>query len=246
LSHGSKMADAMSASLHVNHAFLLDFAKRNGGTVLDYGCGTGEVVRSGLADNLDIYGCEAFYEGGCGGRRATSDLVLAGRIIEMKDGLIPFPDHSFDCIVNNMVFEHIDDIDLALSELNRVLKPGGHVLSLFPSVDVLREGHCGVPLAHRFCKSRFGYYWLLFFRTLGFGYFSHGKNRRVWAKDFQRWLKTYCFYRSEQQITAAFTKHGFATEPLEREYIKFRRVPFLTPALLRRFGFMVLLSTTSR
>src|SRR5438552_15740435 len=148
--------------LHVNYRFVLDFARKISpdGTILDYGCGGGQVVRAGLEQHLQIYGCEAFYEGGHGSKSDAANL-LGTRIFEMKDGKIPFPDQYFDCVVNNQVFEHVQDIDLALSEIYRVLKPGGHMLSLFPSLEVLREGHCGVPLAHRLTKyRRLGYYWL--------------------------------------------------------------------------------------
>jgi len=54
--------------------------------------------------------------------------------------------------------------------LNRVLKPGGCMLSIFPSRDVLREGHIGIPLAHRFARgsrARLLYTWAL--RRAGLG-----------------------------------------------------------------------------
>jgi SAM-dependent methyltransferase len=231
-----------AAPLHINHAFMLDFAQQSGGAILDFGCGAGEVVRAGLAANLDIHGCEVFYGGSHGHIEGCRDLIQAGRVREMNDGLIPFSDASFDCIVNNQVFEHVADLPAALAEIHRVLKPGGNLLSIFPSIEVLREGHCGVPLAHRFAARRFGYYWLLAFRLLGFGYFTKGKSRRRWAEEFQLWLNTYCFYRPSRDILDAFST-GFKTIPLEREYISFRGLPLFAPAMLRRLGFMVLLST---
>jgi 2-polyprenyl-6-hydroxyphenyl methylase / 3-demethylubiquinone-9 3-methyltransferase len=38
---------------------------------------------------------------------------------------LPFPSASFDLITCCDVLEHLDDLDLALSEITRVLKPGG-------------------------------------------------------------------------------------------------------------------------
>ncbi len=46
--------------------------------------------------------------------------------------------------------EHVDDLNFTLSELARVFKPSGKVLTLFPSAEVIREGHCGIPFAHWF------------------------------------------------------------------------------------------------
>jgi len=38
---------------------------------------------------------------------------------------IPFPDNSFDLVLSKSFFEHVYDVDLALREQIRVLKPGG-------------------------------------------------------------------------------------------------------------------------
>jgi hypothetical protein len=43
-----------------------------------------------------------------------------------------FPDAAFDVIVSNDVMEHVPDIDAALRESARILKPGGHFLATFP------------------------------------------------------------------------------------------------------------------
>lgn len=236
--------------LHVNHRFLLDFATRHcpGGVVLDYGCGAGELIRAGLQHQLDVYGCEMFYEA-ADVRERVADLI-GSRIFSMPDGRIPFPDATFDLVVDNMVIEHVHDLDHVLSEIRRVLKPGGCVLSLFPTKEVWREGHCGVPLAHRFAGSRFGYYWLLLFRVLGMGYNkTHHDDprlsRRKWAEHFQNFLTSYCFYRSQKEIDDALQSYGFSVSGMEREYITFRHVPIMNAWLFRRLGFCVLLARLS-
>ena len=45
---------------------------------------------------------------------------------------LPFEDESFDLFVSGDVFEHIPDLDKCLSEILRVLKPGGLLVSSFP------------------------------------------------------------------------------------------------------------------
>jgi SAM-dependent methyltransferase len=41
---------------------------------------------------------------------------------------LPFPDGSFDAAVSIQVYEYVADVDAALSEARRVLKPGGRIL----------------------------------------------------------------------------------------------------------------------
>jgi SAM-dependent methyltransferase len=41
---------------------------------------------------------------------------------------LPFGSESFDAVVACLVFEHIDDVDVAISEVARVLRPGGRFL----------------------------------------------------------------------------------------------------------------------
>ena len=45
-----------------------------------------------------------------------------------KAETIPFPDHTFDLIMMNDVFHHIGDKEKAISEISRVLAPGGSVV----------------------------------------------------------------------------------------------------------------------
>ena len=114
---------------------------------------------------------------------------LSPFILAMQGKVIPFPPCTFDVVINNQVMEHVDDIDAALFEIHRVLKPGGTVLSLFPDKSVWHEGHCGVPFLHWFPKqSTFRIYYALLWRSIGFGNFTEGKSRLEWSKDFCTWL----------------------------------------------------------
>jgi len=45
---------------------------------------------------------------------------------------MPFANDSFDLLLANHVLEHVDAPDLALAEIHRVLKPGGHAILQTP------------------------------------------------------------------------------------------------------------------
>ncbi len=45
---------------------------------------------------------------------------------------LPFKDNSIDAIVNIAVLEHVKNPELVVSEIHRVLKPGGRVFTAFP------------------------------------------------------------------------------------------------------------------
>jgi len=45
---------------------------------------------------------------------------------------LSFPEGAFDIVVVNDVFEHVPSIDRCLSEIARVLRPGGRLVSTFP------------------------------------------------------------------------------------------------------------------
>jgi SAM-dependent methyltransferase len=139
--------------------------------VLDFGCGAGQIVKLLRNTGISAFGCDVFYGGG-------ADPIpdeLSGFIFKMHGNVIPFPSCTFDVVVNNQVMEHVQDIEAALFEIHRVLKPGGTLLNLFPDKSIWREGHCGVPFLHWFPKrSTLRIYYALFWRSIGFGNFTEG------------------------------------------------------------------------
>ncbi len=62
----------------------------------------------------------------------TADLSSPRAMIHMDLVAIPFPDRSFDTVICNHVLEHIPDDRRAMSELYRILKPGGWAILQVP------------------------------------------------------------------------------------------------------------------
>lgn len=97
--------------------------------VLDVGCGTGAVT-------LDI--AESTRGHVVGIDIDDAKLEEARRLLEVAPNLefqtadvqdLPFPDGSFDLVTLNIVLVYVPDKQLAVKEMARVLRPGGHVLA---------------------------------------------------------------------------------------------------------------------
>jgi len=177
-------------------------------TVLDYGCGSGQIVQLLRRQGCEGFGCDVFYAGGDASGAVDPSLMAKGIVRRMEDGAIPFETGFFDLVVNNQVMEHVEDLDRALAEIARVLKPGGKVLSVFPHQEVWREGHSGIPFLHWFPRrSRTRVYYAATLRTLGLGHFKGAKSRWQWSLDFCDWLDRWTHYRTLSQIRSAYERH---------------------------------------
>lgn len=218
-----------------NYEFCARYAALSGAReVLDYGCGRGEIIQLLLSRGINAHGCETFYEGGA----YPVPPELANSIRGMERGIIPFPDQSFDLVINNQVMEHVQDLDLAVSEIRRVLRPDGSALSLFPDSRIWREGHCGIPFLHWFpAGSAARVYYAAALNRLGMGHFKDGKRPLVWARDFCEWLDRWTVYRSYEDIMAAFERHFLPARHIEDVWLDCR-LPIaggMPPALKRWF-----------
>jgi 2-polyprenyl-3-methyl-5-hydroxy-6-metoxy-1,4-benzoquinol methylase len=102
------------------------------GRVLDIGCGDGLLLYqmhlkgwSVIGLDFDRDAIEAAREkyGKFGFELLQTDLMSAR-----------FPDNSFDAVTMNHVIEHVPDPIALLAEVNRILKPGGRLVSITPNV----------------------------------------------------------------------------------------------------------------
>lgn len=78
----------------------------------------------------------------------TADLFDPETDLKIDITDISLPDSSYDMVICNHVLEHVSSHEKALSELNRILKPGGKLIISFPidpSLDSVLEKDAPMP-----------------------------------------------------------------------------------------------------
>jgi ubiquinone/menaquinone biosynthesis C-methylase UbiE len=89
--------------------------------VLDVGCGDGQIARALAAQGSTVLGIDPTQlHIDIANQRAGGPTYQLGSATEL-----PVADNSQDAVVACLVFEHIDEVDAAIAEVARVLKPGG-------------------------------------------------------------------------------------------------------------------------
>ena len=120
--------------------------------ILDFGCGEGWVVYQLRAKGLLAFGADIVnrYDHVQKMCRDKGIIMPEGAIfgtIDQTDYRIPFADNSFDVVISDQVFEHVQNVSAAIAEIKRVLKSGGVSLHFFPSRYRPLEAHVYVPFA---------------------------------------------------------------------------------------------------
>ncbi len=97
--------------------------------ILDIGCANGAILKP-LLNQHEIHGVDISEEllkiANASGIKAVRHDVEAGPL--------PYPDKSFDAVFCGETIEHQVDTDWLMSELNRVLKPGGLLVLTYPNI----------------------------------------------------------------------------------------------------------------
>jgi SAM-dependent methyltransferase len=221
VSHGSGAPEEAD----VNRRYFVHYVRSvapPGATVLDYGCGAGAMVRMLRAAGYEAYGADVRWAGADATLARTRDLSRAGTLRYFEEGgRLPFDTGTFDVVVSNQVFEHVVPMAAAVREIERVLKPTGVMYHHFPSREVLREGHIGIPLAHRLPRGSLRLYYTTALRRLGVGTFKDARSARAWAVDKLDWLDRWTVYRSRAEIHATLGRRAVLRNR-EIDYCRFR------------------------
>jgi SAM-dependent methyltransferase len=100
------------------------------GKMMDFGCGSSPYKP--LFSHVDSYIGVDYQGEGHSHESEEIDVFYDGKVL-------PFEDGHFDSIFSTEVFEHVFNLPDILTELNRVLKPGGRILFTCPFVWIEHE-----------------------------------------------------------------------------------------------------------
>jgi len=111
-------------------------------TVLDVGCGPGELWRRHV-DGMPT-GCRAVLTDLSPGMISEAEKALPDdrfdfRVVDAQE--LPYPDDHFDSVSANHMLYHVPELDRALSEIARVLKPQGKLCAATNGVAHMRQLH---------------------------------------------------------------------------------------------------------
>jgi ubiquinone/menaquinone biosynthesis C-methylase UbiE len=106
-------------------AEVLDYPGSRRRRVLDVGCGQGIDVANYALNGAEPTGVDLTPRHVELARQHLEAMGLEGEIVEGDAESLPFEDASFDRVSSNGVLHHTPDMDAALREINRVLRPGG-------------------------------------------------------------------------------------------------------------------------
>lgn len=129
--------------------------------ILDFGCGEGHRVYQ-----LHALGFPQSYGFNKGHYMGGENPIQLRQESDRQwfrfsdDGLMPFPDNTFDLIISDQVFEHVVEQEQAFCEIHRVLKPGGVSIHVMPAKWKFIEPHIKVPLGGFEPFKRYAYYYL--------------------------------------------------------------------------------------
>lgn len=116
----------------IKHYNLLNHGKAR---VLDIGCGTGLILEA-LAEQGFAMGLDFSFKALQFSRQRNLKNLIRGNVKN-----IPVKDSSVDLVVALDLLEHIEDDQGLLDEIQRVLKPGGYLLSTVPAHQSLWSEH---------------------------------------------------------------------------------------------------------
>lgn len=113
-----------------------------GSLVLDVGTGTGDFLPLLVAAGYRAVGADFTYAMMAQGRKKLANPVKHTAFVAGDALALPFPDETFDGLVNGFLLRNLADLPRGLAEMRRVVKPGARVVCLEitnPTLPVFRQ-----------------------------------------------------------------------------------------------------------
>lgn len=130
-----------NSGVHLYESLIAWASLVPGERVLDLGCGSGGASRAaarvvgGTGMVVGVDQCERVLEVA---RERTPDDMPMAFVRASAERLYDIPDRSFDCVVASLMLEEVQDLNGALREAFRVLRPGGRFVASVSAFDRLR------------------------------------------------------------------------------------------------------------
>lgn len=208
-------------------------------SVLDYGCGRGDLLvelRKVVPNSVGCDIAEFIYEGS---PILLPDLKVNESIFRVREDGTDFRSDKFDCIISNQVMEHVSDHWKILSEMDRLLAPEGQVILCFPSKEIIVEPHLKLPFIHRLKRSPNALKaYLAVAHLLKIGQAKrHRGNWKEWVKERSRYLYKNTNYISAQDFQKLLIQLGFQYEDLSQKILEDRfQLNFFEKVVFRILG----------
>jgi SAM-dependent methyltransferase len=211
--------------------------------ILDFGCGEGWVVYQFRTRGLKAFGTDIINRYDNIQKICRDEGIIKPEedifsTIDLINYRIPFADNTFDVVISDQVFEHVQNWPEAIAEIKRVLKPGGVSLHFFPSRYRPLEPHVYVPFAEVIQNRAYLAFWAFL------GVRSPSQKQLSWKKVVEHnfeYLTTRTNYLRKVKIRkhisvqfgnvtfveGIFIKHHFGRI---RRYLSFfsRKLPFIS------------------
>lgn len=179
--HRSRVFRSRTASMFG----LLGQSDLGGQKWLDAGCGTGTLSRELAGRGCQVTGVDASSKMISVAKAQQAARPMAAQVDFREVTTIeslPFPDQSFDGVLCASVLEYVPDVERCLTEIGRVLRPGGLFLLSIPNRrSLLRQG----------------------FK------FAHAVSSRLSPRPLFRYLEFSTFDTSSDNATSILQRHGF-------------------------------------
>ncbi len=104
------------------HRFVLPIGM--GSSLLDVGCGRGDLVRGFRTLGLEAWGLDR--------ERSQAHADIQIKYVNIETEPFPFDDEQFDVVFSKSLIEHLHNPNNFMRECYRILKPGGRIILMTP------------------------------------------------------------------------------------------------------------------